>query len=111
MTAEPELSFEAALKQLEAIVGDLERGAPELSAALAKYEQGVRLLSRCHYLLDKAEQNVALLTGVDVSGSPVTAPLDSAPNSAAEKSGPGDRAGGRSMRLSEADGEDEGISF
>jgi exodeoxyribonuclease VII small subunit len=79
MTAEPGLNFEVALKQLEAIVGDLERGAPELSATLAKYEQGVRLLARCHHLLDEAEQNVALLTGVDDAGRPITAPLDAAP--------------------------------
>ncbi len=111
MTAEPGLNFEVALKQLEAIVGDLERGAPELSAALAKHEQGVRLLARCHHLLDNAEQNVALLTGVDDAGRPVTAPLDAASVPAAEKSGPGARAGGRSTRLPEADGEDEGIPF
>jgi exodeoxyribonuclease VII small subunit len=76
MTLEPEPAFEVALEQLETIVGQLERGAPELSVALAKYEQGVRLLARCHELLDGAERSVALLSGVDENGNPVTAPFD-----------------------------------
>lgn len=72
---EPEPNFEDALKQLEAIVDDLERGEPELSAALTKYEQGVRLLARCHGVLDRAEQSVALLAGVDGAGNPITTPF------------------------------------
>ena len=72
---EPELNFETALKQLESIVNDLERGEPELSTALTKYEQGVRLLARCHGVLDKAEQSVALLAGVDGAGNPITTPF------------------------------------
>ncbi len=71
-----ESSFEAALEELEQIVGDLERGNPELSEALKKYERGVRLLAQCHRQLDSAEQAVALLTGVDESGNPQTAPFD-----------------------------------
>ena len=72
---EPEPNFEDALKQLETIVDDLERGEPELSAALTKYEQGVRLLARCHVVLDRAEQSVALLAGVDGAGNPITTPF------------------------------------
>ena len=75
---DPNVKFEDALRRLERIVDDLDRGEPELSAALAKYEQGVRLLAQCHAMLDQAEQSVALLTGVDASGDPVTAPFDSA---------------------------------
>ncbi len=73
---EPEPSFEQALSQLERIVASLEQGEPELTAALAKYEKGVMLLTRCHRLLDLAEQSVALLTGVDDEGNPLTAPFD-----------------------------------
>ncbi len=75
VSMEPEPAFEVALKQLETIVDDLERGEPELSAALTKYEEGVRLLARCHVVLDRAEQSVALLTGVDGSGNPVVTPF------------------------------------
>ena len=61
-------TFEKALAQLERIVASLERGEPELTSALAKYEKGVQLLSICHRLLEKAEQSVAILTGVDAGG-------------------------------------------
>lgn len=69
-------SFEQALGQLERIVASLERGEPELTAALAKYEKGVSLVTQCHRLLDQAEQSVALLTGVDEQGNPLTTPFD-----------------------------------
>jgi exodeoxyribonuclease VII small subunit len=73
---EPELSFETALEQLERIVDDLERGEPELSAALLKYEQGIRLLAHCHGHIDRAERTVALLSGVDDEGNPIAVPFD-----------------------------------
>ncbi|MFI5457830.1 MAG: exodeoxyribonuclease VII small subunit [Isosphaerales bacterium] len=73
---EPEPSFEQALTQLERIIASLERGEPELTTALAKYEKGFRLLILCHRLLDQAEQSVALLTGVDDQGNPLTVPFD-----------------------------------
>ena len=76
MPEEPELSFEIALGQIEEIVASLERGEPELAAALAKYETGVQLLSRCYSLLERAERSVALLTGVDPQGNPITSPFD-----------------------------------
>ncbi len=76
MPEETELRFEAAVSQLEQIVESLERGEPELATALTKYETGVRLLSRCYALLERAERSVALLTGVDAAGNPVTASFD-----------------------------------
>jgi exodeoxyribonuclease VII small subunit len=78
MTEQPEPNFEEALTQVERIVADLERGEPALNTALAKYEDGVKLLRRCYELLDQAERSVALLTGVDEQGHPVTAPFDAA---------------------------------
>jgi exodeoxyribonuclease VII small subunit len=74
--SDPDLSFEHALGQLEKIVASLERGEPELTAALAKYETGVQLLKRCYSLLDQAEQSVALLTGVEPGGNPFSTPFD-----------------------------------
>ncbi len=71
-----EPSFEQALGQLEQLVAGLEQGEPELTKALGKYENGVRLLKLCYRLLDEAEQSVALLTGVDAQGEPQTAPFD-----------------------------------
>ncbi|MDR3622463.1 MAG: exodeoxyribonuclease VII small subunit [Paludisphaera borealis] len=75
---EPEIRFEAALDQLEQIVDALQRGEPELSSALAKYEQGVALLSRCYGLLERAERSVTILTGVNDDGEAVTIPFDAA---------------------------------
>ena len=68
--------FEADLTELEATVRGLEGGELGLDAALAAYERGVGLLGRCHKRLDEAERRIALLTGVDESGGPRTAPFD-----------------------------------
>jgi exodeoxyribonuclease VII small subunit len=76
MGEEAEPSFEIALAELERIVANLERGEPELTSALSNYEKGVRLVSNCHRLLEKAEQSVAILTGVDPEGNALTAPFD-----------------------------------
>lgn len=84
MPDEPDIRFEDALSQLERIVASLEQGEPELTTALAKYEKGVLLLTQCHRLLDQAEQSVALLTGVDDEGKPLTAPFDAAATVARE---------------------------
>jgi exodeoxyribonuclease VII small subunit len=77
MSDEADPNFEIALAELEKIVASLERGEPELTSALSKYENGVQLLSICHRILEKAERSVALLTGVDDQGNALTAPFDS----------------------------------
>ncbi len=78
MSIPVEIEFEAALIELERIVEALERGGPDLSEALAGYGRGVALLGHCQGILDQAERSVALLTGVDDSGEPITAPFDAA---------------------------------
>ena len=84
MGEEAEPNFEIALAELERIVASLERGEPELTSALSKYEKGVRLLSTCHRLLEKAEHSVAILTGVDEHGNALTAPFDATATIASE---------------------------
>jgi exodeoxyribonuclease VII small subunit len=76
ITPGPAFEFEDALSRLETLVDDLERGEPELSTALNKYEEGVKLLVKCQAELERAERSVALLSGVDADGKPVTAPFD-----------------------------------
>jgi exodeoxyribonuclease VII small subunit len=71
-----EIRFENAVEELEKIVNELERGRPELGVALTRYERGVKLLGHCQGLLDSAERSVALLTGVDEEGQPITASFD-----------------------------------
>jgi exodeoxyribonuclease VII small subunit len=93
MTPEPtpNLTFESALDQLGQIVSNLEQGEPELATALAKYEQAIRLLAHCHTLIDGAAQTVALLTGVDDQGQPITAPFDASATTDRESSAPATR--------------------
>ena len=80
MSTGPAPTFEAALRDLQRIVSDLERGEPELSSALAKYEQGVKLLAQCQRALEEAEKAVALLSGVQADGSPITRPFEETPS-------------------------------
>jgi exodeoxyribonuclease VII small subunit len=70
------LGFEDALRQLDRTVAQLEGGELDLDGALAQYERGVHLLTRCRSMLDAAERQVAILTGVDDDGRPMTAPFD-----------------------------------
>ncbi|MGE0698638.1 MAG: exodeoxyribonuclease VII small subunit [Hyphomicrobiaceae bacterium] len=57
-----DLSFERALKELEAIVGRLERGDVELEESIAIYERGDALKAHCDRLLKQAEAKVERLT-------------------------------------------------
>lgn len=106
---EPEPSFEEALAALEQIVGSLERGDTGLSDALAHYERGVRLLARCHHLLDSAEQSIAVLTGVDEAGTPQTAPFDA--TATAERAQPATAAKPRRRKAAPSEDEGDGIPF
>lgn len=70
------LSFEVALKELEGIVGKLERGDVELEESIANYERGEALRAHCDSLLKKAEAKVEKIT-LDSDGTPAgTEPLD-----------------------------------
>lgn len=70
------LSFEQALAELEAIVGNLERGSVPLEESIAMYERGEALKKRCETLLKAAEARVETITR-DADGRPSgTAPLD-----------------------------------
>ncbi|MBI4352499.1 MAG: exodeoxyribonuclease VII small subunit [Candidatus Omnitrophica bacterium] len=56
-----EIEFEAALKRLETIVGDLEGGDLSLEEALKRYEEGVRMADVCSKRLSEAEKRVEVL--------------------------------------------------
>ena len=71
-----EMSFERALKELEAIVGRLERGDVELEESISIYERGEALKEHCDRLLKQAEAKVEKLT-LGSDGTPKgTEPLD-----------------------------------
>jgi exodeoxyribonuclease VII small subunit len=65
-----DMNFEAALKQLETIVGRLERGDVELEESIAIYERGEALKDHCDKLLKQAEAKVERLK-LNASGEPV----------------------------------------
>jgi exodeoxyribonuclease VII small subunit len=64
-----EMSFEKALKELETIVGRLERGDVELEESINIYERGEALKDHCDRLLKQAEAKVERLT-FNQSGEP-----------------------------------------
>ncbi len=57
-----EMTFERALKELEGIVGRLERGDVELEESISIYERGEALREHCERLLKQAESKVERLT-------------------------------------------------
>lgn len=57
----PEVKFEDALKKLEKIVEDLEKGSLSLDEALKKYQEGIELASVCAQRLDNAKKKIDLL--------------------------------------------------
>ncbi len=60
------LTFEDALKRLEAIVQQLERGDVPLEQAIALYEEGNRLRARCQDRLEAAQARIEqIVRGAD----------------------------------------------
>jgi exodeoxyribonuclease VII small subunit len=55
------LTFEAALKELEDIVGRLEKGQVELEDSIRIYERGAALKAHCESKLKEAEARVQKL--------------------------------------------------
>ncbi|SEW41785.1 Exodeoxyribonuclease VII small subunit [Cognatiyoonia koreensis] len=71
-----EMSFEDAMKELETVVGQLERGDVALDQSIALYERGAALKARCEAKLKEAEEKVAKIT-LTPDGQPNgTTPLD-----------------------------------
>ena len=64
-----EMSFEQAMKQLETVVDQLERGDVALDASITLYERGAALKKRCEDELKRAEEKVAAIT-LDGDGTP-----------------------------------------
>ena len=70
------MSFEAALAQLEDIVGKLESGRAPLAESIAIYERGEALKAHCEALLRTAEARIEKIT-LSREGKPTgTEPLD-----------------------------------
>jgi exodeoxyribonuclease VII small subunit len=65
-----EMSFEDAIRELEQVVGKLERGDVALEDSIALYERGAALKKRCETKLSEAEEKVAKIT-LGEGGQPV----------------------------------------
>ncbi|HVW91814.1 MAG TPA: exodeoxyribonuclease VII small subunit [Devosia sp.] len=71
-----EMSFEAALAELERIVAKLESGQAPLAESIAIYERGEALKAHCESLLKSAEARIEKIT-LAREGKPTgTEPLD-----------------------------------
>ena len=64
-----EMSFEAAMAELESVLGKLERGDVALDESITLYERGALLKARCETKLKEAEEKVAAIT-LDGDGNP-----------------------------------------
>jgi exodeoxyribonuclease VII small subunit len=53
--------FEAAMAELDALVGEMEGGKLSLEDSLAAYKRGAELLAFCRSRLDDAQQQVRVL--------------------------------------------------
>ena len=60
-----DLKFEQALEKLEKIVSDLEDGNVSLDKSLKNYEEGIKLATICHQMIEKAQQKVEILVKGD----------------------------------------------
>ena len=64
------MSFEDAMKELEAVVGKLERGDVPLEESIAYYERGAQLKAHCEAKLKAAEEKVEKIA-LGAGGQPV----------------------------------------
>jgi exodeoxyribonuclease VII small subunit len=67
-----EMSFEDAIKELEQVVTQLDRGDVALEDSIKLYERGAALKARCEAKLKDAEEKVAQIT-LDANGEPTGA--------------------------------------
>ena len=57
----PPANYEAALKELETLVADMEAGQLPLAQLLIGYQRGAELLAYCRAQLDAVEQQIKVL--------------------------------------------------
>ena len=70
------MPFEAAMKELESIVDQLEKGTVSIEQSITIYERGEALKAHCDALLKNAEARIEKIT-LGTSGKPTgTEPLD-----------------------------------
>ncbi len=56
-----DINFEDAMKELEQIAEELEKGNLSLDESVSKFEDGMKLSKKCSDLLDTAEKKITML--------------------------------------------------
>ncbi|WP_316013582.1 exodeoxyribonuclease VII small subunit [Roseobacter sp. HKCCA0434] len=74
MTQTPveEMSFEAAMAELETVVAKLESGDVALEESIALYERGAALKKHCEARLNAAEEKTSQITGDGTGTTPAS---------------------------------------
>ena len=70
-----EMTFEQAMKRIERIVADLEKGDLPLEESLDRFEEAVKLARSCQDKLEKAEARISKIVKTGDSGFTLE-PLD-----------------------------------
>lgn len=60
-----EENFEEAIKNLETISQELEKGDLSLDESVLKFEQGMKLSKKCSEILENAEKRISILIKKD----------------------------------------------
>ena len=58
---EKKVSFEESMKNLEAIVTELEKGDLSLDESVEKFEEGIKISKQCNNILESAEKKISIL--------------------------------------------------
>lgn len=61
MKENEDINFEIAMKQLEEIANELEKGNLSLDESVNKFEDGIKLSKKCSDFLDSAEKKITML--------------------------------------------------
>ena len=56
-----ELNFEEAIKELEKITTELEKGDLNLEESVKKFEEGMKLSKKCNSIIEDAERKINIL--------------------------------------------------
>lgn len=60
-----EINFEEAMKELEQITAELEKGDLSLDEAVKKFEEGIKLSKECNKILENSEKRINILINND----------------------------------------------
>ena len=59
------MNFEEAMKKLEKIADELEKGELSLDESVKKFEEGMNISKKCSKVLEESEKKINILTGTN----------------------------------------------